>query len=201
MRSVVNTLWRTNRRTVSVALAVVVVAGAAQSAPLPPEVCANLKTEIAALEQGGLRVTIARGPETAKSTLTPEQFNHIRRLLDADAQVKFRCPANQAASLLKDVAPEDNPDAPGYSSETEVGGAAVPAKPAAKPAVPKVAVQKPAVPKDATAPATDAAPAKAVPKPKPAVKANDAYSPPATGDANGTPLQQQAPAAKATPPG
>ena len=193
----------------SVALAAVVFADTAHSAPLPPEVCANLKTEIAALEQGGLRATIARGPETAKSTLTSEQFNQIRRLIDADAQVKFRCPANPAASLLKDVAAEDNPDAPGYSSETEVGGAAVPAKPAAKPAaksaVPKVAVQKPAVQKDAgtkdSGPAAEATPAKAVPKPKPAVKANDAYSPPATGDPNGTPLQQQAPAAKATPPG
>lgn len=181
-------------------MATVLAASGLLAAPLAPEICNNLKSEIAALEQDGLRAAIARGPETAKSALTSDQLNQIRRLLDADAQLKFRCPANQAASLLKDVAPEENPDAPGYSSETEAGGAAVPAKsgaakPAAKQAVPKVAAK-------AAAPAPEAAPAKAVPKPKPAVKADDAYRPPATGDPNGTPLQQQAPVAKAAvPPG
>jgi hypothetical protein len=177
----------------SIAVAVCGVAGAASAAPLAPEICNNLKAEIAAMEQDGIRAAMARGPEVAKATLTPTQLGNIRRLIDADAQVKFRCPANQSASLLKDVAAEDNPDAPGYSSETEVG--AVPAKPGAA----KAPVAKAAKPK-AAAPVPDTETAKSAAKPKPAAKSDDAYRPPASGDANSTPLQQQVPVAKAAKP-
>jgi hypothetical protein len=171
----------------------------AQASPLPPEVCGNLRTEVQNLEQGGLRATIARGPESAKTSLTPEQLNHIRRLLDLDAQLKFRCPTDRAAVVLKDVAAEDNPDAPGYSSETEVGGAVVPAKPK-----PKQVLAKPSVPKANPAnveTTTDASPAptKAAPRQKPAAKTDDAYRPPTSGDVNGTPLQKQAPVKSTTP--
>jgi hypothetical protein len=166
--------------------------------PLAPEICENLKSEVASLEQGGLRATIARGPDAAKSTLTPEQFGLVRRLIELDAQLKFRCPSDRAAALLKNVAPEDNPDAPGYSSETEVGGPTVPVQPKAK-ANPSRAARPKVEGPVASAPTGDATPVTPKPTPRaksvvnPVAKSDDAYRPPASGDPNGTPLQAQQP--------
>jgi hypothetical protein len=175
-------------------LAHAVGTGGVLATPLAPEICENLKGEIQSLEQGGLRATIARGPDAAKTTLTTEQLSRIRRLFDLDAQLKFRCPSDRAAALLKAVAPEDNPDAPGYSSETVVGGAVTPAKPKPKPAVPKEGVPK-AAKAAAVEPSGNTAPtaAKPAPRAKATPKSDDAFRPPATGDVNGTPLQKQTP--------
>jgi hypothetical protein len=178
-------------------------ASGACATPLAPEICENLRGEILALEQGGLRATITRGPETAKSTLTTEQLGYIRRLIDLDAQLKFRCPSDRAAALLKNVAPEDNPDAPGYSSETDVGGPGAAAPGKAKQAPPKAARPKvegapsqvtppPATSSDAATPSAKPTP-RAKPLAKPVAKTDDSYRPPTSGDTNGTPLQKQSP--------
>jgi hypothetical protein len=144
------------------------------ASPLAPEVCSNLRTEIHTLEQGGLRAAIARGTETAKSTLTTEQLGLIRRILDLDAQLKFRCPA-------------------------DTGGATVPVKPKPKPKTPKVASPK-AAPVAATDPAAEeqVAPNKVATRRKSEAKSDDAYRPPASGpvaaplsgDASSVPLQK-----------
>jgi hypothetical protein len=195
-------------------------ASRADAGPLAPEVCANVRAEVAELEGKGVRAAMAKGAGTAKS-LSAEQLARIRRLLDLDAQVIFRCASDRPYVALRDEPPEDKdvtePE-PGTASAVPAAaaaaGVATKAKPPAK-AVPGVA--RPAAQKAAPKPAVDAAAAAAAPaavatpgaaapaaptaatpaaakaKARPKPKANDAYVPPPTGDMNGTPLNLQVP--------
>ena len=177
--------------------------GPSTARPLAPEICANIKVEISELEGKGIRAVLAKGPATARA-LSAEQLAAIRRLLDLDAQSIFRCPLDRPyASLREEAAEEKDITEP----EPGSGGVAVPtaaaAAAAAKAAQPKAAPAKKAV-APAPAPAVTApaqpASAAAVPpppaKPRQKQKSPDAYKPPASGDPNATPLQDQLPKAQ-----
>jgi hypothetical protein len=127
--------------------------GVAAAAALEQDACAKLKTELLQLELAGTRTSMAKGPDWAKANVGADKLQQIKRLLEVEEQILFRC---QGKPLI--VLPE------GVDGEA----AAVPADGTA---AAKAAAETKATPE----PAATAAPPKPKPKPKP--KVDDAYRP------------------------
>jgi hypothetical protein len=150
----------------------------ARAAPLDKAACDKLKTEQAELEQGGARAAMANGPQWAKANLKPEQLEQIRRMLDVEGQLLFRCNGRPLVALPKDI--EADPalsDAGEPIKDTAREGAArAKAAPATKAAV---GTKKAAAVKPAPAEANGAAQSgKARPKATAKPRVNDAFKPP-----------------------
>jgi hypothetical protein len=162
---------------------------AAVGAPLDKTTCEKLKGEQALLEQGGTRISIAKGPDWAKVYLPPAKLDQIRRLLEVDGQLLFRCNGRALVDLPKEV--EADPAAVPAIGETPAGEA----KPEAAAKAPKKAPAKKAAAaaKQEGGEASQADAPKPKPKPKAKPKANDAYQPPPTDGAN--PFAGQSPPA------
>ena len=184
-------------------------AGAAASCGLLPSSkgCAKLKDEQAALEQAGVRGSMAKGPEWAKGNLSPDKLEQVRRLIEVDEQLTFRCHGKPLVQLPPEIEADPAAIPPGTDGKDAPGKAAVKKKGAVKKAAARPAdkagqeagKQEPAVRRAAPAKAAAAkanaekaaqppggAPAKAKPKPK----ANDAYRP-TPGDPTGNPFAGQ----------
>lgn len=71
--------------------ALLLAAPGAVAAPLAPDVCASLKTEYQGLVADGAKADMDRGPEWAKTNLTPERLGKIERLITVEEQLSFRC--------------------------------------------------------------------------------------------------------------
>jgi len=206
--------------------ALLLQAPAARSAPLDKASCERLKAEQGQLEQAGVRASMAKGPEWAKVNLAPDKLDQVRRLIEVDGQVMFRCDGRPLVALPKEV--EADPAAIPAAAKTEgeaaaskpEGAKSVPAEkkaPQKKAAVAKEKVEPaakaqtkdapakkaPAPPKapakqakEATAPPAADQAAKAKPKPKSKAKADDTYRPPATESGANPFVNQLAPASK-----
>lgn len=159
--------------------------------------CGQLKGELVRMEQNGARGNMAKGPEWAKANLPPDKLDQIRRLIELDEQLLFRCSVRNLVELPPDA--DADPPAPA----DEAGKEAAPAKaegppakqkkagPKAAPAQPPAAQPKPKQAVKAEPKTKDAgsAPGKAAAaKPKP--KVNDAFKPPA-GDPQADPFANQ----------
>lgn len=92
--------------------AVVVHAPAASAAQLDKDSCAKLKAEQTQLEQGGARGSMVRGPEWAKSNLAPDKLENVRRLIEVDEQLLFRCGGKPLVLLPGDPDPAETPKGP-----------------------------------------------------------------------------------------
>jgi hypothetical protein len=79
---------------------------AVHSASLDKEACARLKAEETTLEQAGARGDMSKGPQWAKLNLAPERLAQIKRLLDVEEQLRFRCDAKSLVNLPHDVDPD-----------------------------------------------------------------------------------------------
>ena len=179
-----------------------------RAAPLDAATCGQLKGEQVRMEQGGVRDRMARGPSWAKANLTADKIDEVRRLIELDEQLLFRCSTRNLVELPVEAdaepaaappgASEDGKDAASPKADAPPAGQkkpaakSAPAEPAKSPAAkakPKEAAKAaPASPKTAPpakkqAPAKDAAvppPEKAAAaKPKPKAKVDDAYKAPA----------------------
>ena len=160
---------------------------AARTAPLDKDGCASLKAEQGQLEQAGTRGNMAKGPQWAKTNLEPEKLTQIRRLLEVDEQLLFRCHGKPLVNLPKDPTDPDPAAREPGTDATKAGKAAVAPKAPKKEAVKKAAVPpaKPATKTEAgpTSSAPTAAPEKKVPaakKAKAKQKVDDAYRPPSS---------------------
>ena len=71
--------------------ALLLQAPATRAAQLDKDSCAKLKTEQAQLEQGGTRASQGKGPEWAKANLAADKLEQVRRLIELDEQLLFRC--------------------------------------------------------------------------------------------------------------
>ena len=175
-------------------IALLLQAGVAKAASLDKETCDKLKVEQAQIEGTGVRGSMAKGPEWAKANLAADKLGEIKRLIEVDELLLFRCQGRPLVVLPPEVeldpaakageAKEDGqePDAKGTEKKAPPPAKKAPA-PAAKTAVggeskAKAATTKDGLPKkaDAAAKAGTPPPAKAA-KPKP--KTDDAYRPPA----------------------
>lgn len=202
-----------------VAAALLVPTLALRATPLDKDGCTKLKVEQSQLEQGGTRGSMGRGPEWAKANLAPEKLDQIRRLIEVDEQLLFRCQGRPLVNLR-----ETDPQLPAAegkqppkrpltkapkASEGEKKGP-VPVRKAAAPPVEKAVVKEaPAAKKATAAPTPPAPPAKdgkegedkkaaaiKAAKAKAKAKANDAYRPPAPDWSSNPFADQLAPAAK-----
>lgn len=168
----------------------------AQAANLDKDACARLEEEQTKFEKAGVRATIAKGAAWAKDNLPLDKLQEVRRLIEVDEQILFRCqgkplvllPSSVDADPVATTTDENAPD-----GEKPADGKAAPAKAAPKAAAAKsdaapVKKAAPAAPK-ATAPtqpkpqskdgaAKSEATAVAKPKPAPKKKVDDAYKPP-----------------------
>ena len=85
--------------------ALLLQAPAARAAQLDKDSCSKLKTEQAQLEQGGVRGSLGKGPEWAKANLAPEKLEQVRRLIEVDEQLLFRCGGRPLVLLPSDPDP------------------------------------------------------------------------------------------------
>lgn len=171
------------------------------AAALDPDSCAKLKTEQETMEKAGLKDEVAKGPEWAKANLPPEKLNDIKRWIEVDEQLLFRCPGRHLVNLPLDPDPPPPPpqanDKKGEADKADTPAAAP--RPAAPPEKKAAAPEKkapekkpapqrkPPTPKaNSTADSGEEPEAKPAPKVKATAKPkakDDAYRPPA-GDGN-----------------
>ena len=168
------------------------------AATLDQEACVRLKTELLQLELAGTRTSMAKGPDWAKANLGADKLQQIKRLLEVEEQILFRCQGKPLVVLPEGV---DAEAAPAPAERGKDGAAA--AKPATESKGqskdPQPAAKAPA---KAAAPAAAAkaagAPAKAPPGKAPPAKAPPAKAPP--GKAAAPAKAATEPAATAAPP-
>jgi hypothetical protein len=135
------------RRGLAALAAVLLLLPAARSSPLDKEGCAQLKVEQGELERAGTRASMGRGPQWAKTNLEPAKLEQIKRLLEVDEQLLFRCGGRSLVNLPKDPDPDPAAREPGHKA----------AKAPQAPKVPKA--QRQPKKEAAAAPAKEPAPA------------------------------------------
>jgi hypothetical protein len=74
-----------------------------RATPLDPDACAKLKVEREGLEQAGVRGNMAKGPQWAKANLASDKLEQIRRLIDLEGQLLFRCSGQRLVELPASV--------------------------------------------------------------------------------------------------
>jgi hypothetical protein len=98
------------------------------AAPLEADACAKLKEERAGLEQAGARGNMARGPQWAKANLPPDKLDQIKRLIEVESQLLFRCSGQRLIELPASVEADPAAAAPaedaGEGKETPKADAA-----------------------------------------------------------------------------
>jgi hypothetical protein len=162
------------------------VSGAVSAAPLPPEVCEQLKGELASLSSAGVPTQMEQSPKAVARQLTVEQRADITRYIKVEQQLLFRCPRPPAppdplGGLAVAIDPNEQGEITDGKDIVLPRGMPVPKKVKAAEGTAVKAAAKPA-PKAATkTAAVDGTPA---PKPKPAAakppakpKQTDAFVP------------------------
>jgi hypothetical protein len=136
------------------------VASGLSAEPLEKEACERLQSEKQTLIVLGVDKEFSKGPEWAKANLAQSELNLLKRYIDLEEQLKFRCGLAMVTLQIPDD-PEDGADDESAESSVPMPErrSTAMAKPAAKPAVAPVKTQPAGV--------TPAAPAKAAPKPAP----------------------------------
>jgi hypothetical protein len=185
--------------------------GVAWATKLDKAACTDLSTELTAVMATGVKADMERGPGWAKANMPPERLESVRRLLELEDQLEFRCgirgkgikaqeqPTPSAAEAPDSKAAEPRPPgADGAPAPTEKRTGTTPAMmaPVFKPLV---AMQPSSVAPAAAAPT--AAPVKIAPT-APAVvapAATQAKSVPPTATAVTKPVQP-APVVAVNPP-
>jgi hypothetical protein len=122
--------------------------------PLEKEACERLQSEKQTLVVLGVDKEFSKGPEWAKANLAQSELNLLKRYIDLEEQLKFRCGLAMVTLQIPDD-PEDDDESDESVPMPERRSAAM-AKPAAKPAVAPVKTQPAGV--------TPASPAKTAPK-------------------------------------
>jgi hypothetical protein len=99
-----------------IALAGLVAARApARATPLDADTCAKLQGEQERLENVGVEKDMAKGPVWAKANLAPEKLDLVRRFIEIEEQLLFRC-RNKA---LVHLAPEAEGSSTGDQSDPD----------------------------------------------------------------------------------
>lgn len=187
----------TSGRLVLFLAAAVVALAQAGAAPLDADTCAKLRGEHSQLELAGVEQEMEKGPEWAKANLASDKLDRIRRFIELEEQLLFRCRDKSLVSLPEEQeqtpnadngeqdkkgAPDKKKDAPAAAKKGKAPDAATKKKtekktePAKKAAVPPAPKQTTTVPKQTK---QDAGAGKAKPPAKAAVKPPSDPAPPA----------------------
>lgn len=81
----------------------------ARAAPLDADTCARVKGEHEQLEKAGASQDMAKGPAWAKANLAPVQLEQVRRFIELEQLILFRC----RGKSLVDLTPEPESDGAG----------------------------------------------------------------------------------------
>ena len=181
-------------------LALVGIAGRlALAEPMPKEECDKLQVEQAALEKGGIKEVLLKGPVWGRANLSGAKLKDVERYITIEEYLSFRCGLARARLTLPFAEEDQPPASPEETAKAEAGAPAAtapPPKPKPKPkpkaeatppaekvAAPTEAAPKPAAkpkPKPKADPSEQAAAPEAAPKPaaKAKPKPDDAFKPP-----------------------
>ena len=140
------------------ALAATAAISIAPAAPLDKETCEQLKREAVEFEKLGTRDHLTKGAAWGKANLKSAQLDQVKKLIEIDEAIAFRCPRLRPATEAK---------------AGKAGGAVALVKPKPKPR-PKPVAQGETGAAPSAAPASAAA---AAPKPKPRPAAKPAEAP------------------------
>lgn len=145
------------------ALMLTALVSAVPAAQLDEQTCSRLKSEIVQLEGQGVRENIARGAAWGKANLDRAKLEQVKKLIEADEAVAFRCPRPKPAPAVAD------PDAAGAvpAKGPAKGKAVAKVKPAEGQPRPKSKPKPAAQTGEGTGEAGQAAPQQAQPQPKP----------------------------------
>ncbi len=135
----------------------IVSAAGASAAPLEPEACASLTTERATLVSQGVEGDMSKGAMWARQNLPESRLSQIKRLIEVNEQLSFRCGLMVTArpTLIERVpqptqamtTPAGDPDRPQKKQTKSKPKPASAAAPAGTPgAKPKAAQTEPAAP-------------------------------------------------------
>src|SRR5262249_42326109 len=104
-------------------VAFVLYGSAPLAAPLEKEECAKLKDEQGALEAQGVRANLAKGPEWGKANLQADKLEQVRRVIDVDEQLVFRCAGKPLWALPANAEPgaEQSSEAEGAHTDRAPG--------------------------------------------------------------------------------
>lgn len=168
-----------------------IVAGPTLALPLPAETCRGLEEESSRLEQQGVRDDLVKGAAWGRANLSREGLERVRRLIELDEQLAFRCVGRKPLYVLKEDIPEEPPrpedqDPAAGPPPAAAGGAKAVAPKAEKPPARKAQrkAAAPAASDAATAPATSPAPPAAKRKKAAAAPGKEAAG---TGESAGDP--------------
>jgi outer membrane biosynthesis protein TonB len=163
----------------------------ARAAPLDAETCTKLMIEQGALEKAGVEQDMAKGVEWAKANLGLEKLGQVRRFIELEEQIVFRCRSKSLVTLPPD--PETEPQEKDQDKDKD--------KQAKDDHDKQETVVPKSVPKATPPPAgaKDKAAAKPEPKqkPQPAKKPTDSSAATKAGDPKAQPKKQDAAASKA----
>src|SRR5262249_23028969 len=91
------------RRALSLVIAALLLhAPVSWAVQLDKESCTKLKSEQAQLEKDGARGSLGKGPDWAKANLGAEKLDQVRRLIEVDEQLLFRCGGRRLVVLPSD---------------------------------------------------------------------------------------------------
>lgn len=113
------------------AIALLVQVGAAAAEPLDKETCDKLQAEQTQLEGAGVRSNMANGPEWAKANLTPDKLAQIKRLIEVEELLAFRCGSGSRLAM-PDTDSDDDEDDDTDNDDKKVDHKTPPAKKAAR---------------------------------------------------------------------
>lgn len=113
MTSVLSPRHHASGRLVVYLAAVLLALAQARATPLDTETCAKLKGEQTQLENAGVGHNMAKGPHWAKANLAPDKIEQVRRLIEVEEQLLFRCTGRSLVQLP----PEPDPDPAAASTE------------------------------------------------------------------------------------
>ena len=149
----------------------------APGAPLDTETCEQLKREVGDLDRIGARNNMTKGAAWGKANLNGAQLEQVKKLIEIEEAIAFRCPKPKPLVEQAAVAPgSGKPKVKAAAKPKTVAAGGVVEGASAAAAKPKPAPAKRAAEAGAAQPA---APAVAKPRPKrPAEPTSDAYSPP-----------------------
>jgi hypothetical protein len=76
-----------------------------RAAPLDADACAKLATEHGELEVAGIDKEMAKGPEWGKANLGPEKLAQVRRFIELEELMLFRCRGKSLVTIQPDPEP------------------------------------------------------------------------------------------------
>lgn len=169
----------------------------AMAAKLEKAVCKDLNGELASVLATGVRDDMARGPEWAKANLTPDRLGTIKRLIEIEEQLQFRCGVGRGRAVAKSASETNAPSAntrSANSSSTNAPSANAPSTNAPSGNAPSASAST------TSSSSTTAPPASKTPAEKPDQKAEPATPRKSPSLATDTLKATAVPAAQPTPP-